>query len=87
MTAAVAGAETGHGNQPFHACGLHGIDKDTRGFREERCAFEDDSRREVDAERLDNYVNVLECVPDRVAIERIARHLIEGRILDGYACR
>ena len=43
-------------------------------------------RREVDAECLDDYINVLECVPDRVAIACIARHLIEGRILDGYGC-
>ena len=56
-------------------------------FREERCTFEDQPRREVNAERLDNHVDVLECVPDRVAIERVARHLIEVCILDWYACR
>jgi transposase len=41
MTAAVAGAKTSHHNEALHACGLHGIDKDARGCREERCAFED----------------------------------------------
>ena len=25
MTPAVAGAETSHGDEPLHACGLHGI--------------------------------------------------------------
>ena len=43
MTAAIASAKTGHGDEPLHACGLHGIDQDARGFREESCAFENQS--------------------------------------------
>jgi len=60
-----------------HACGLHGIDQDARGFREEPCAFEDQPRREVYTEGLDHHADVPEYVPDRVGIERVARHLIE----------
>ena len=54
-------------------------------FREESCAFEDQPRREVDTEGLDHHVYVLESVPDRVGIERVARHLIEVCILDLHA--
>ena len=56
-------------------------------FREEPCAVEDQPRREVDTEGLDHHVYVLECVPDRVGIERVARHLIEVCILDWHARR
>ena len=55
-------------------------------FREESCAFEDQSRREVDTEGLDHHVDVPKYVPDRVGIERVARHLIEVCILDWYGC-
>ena len=75
MTAAVAGAETGHGDEPLDACGLHAINR-LRVDLEERCTCEDQSRREVNAERPDNYVDVLDCAPDRVAIARIARRLL-----------
>src|SRR4249920_1386562 len=85
MTATVASTKTGHGDKPLHTCGLHGIDQDARGFREEPCAFEDQSRREVHTEGLDHHVDVPECVPDRLGVERIARHLIEVCILDWYA--
>ena len=40
----------------------------------------------MDGESLDNHVDDLECVSDRIGIERVARHLIEARILDSYAC-
>jgi hypothetical protein len=46
--------------------------------------FEDRPRGDVNAERLDNCLDVLECVPDRVAIKRVSRHLIEVRILDWH---
>ena len=82
MAAAVSGAETRHGNKTLHACRLYGIDQNTSRIREKRCSFEDEPGREVDSERLDNYVDIFERVPDDVAIERIARYLIEIRILD-----
>ena len=85
MTATVASTKTGHGDKPLHTCGLHGIDQDARGFREESCAFEDQPRREVHTEGLDHHVDVPKYVPDRVGIERVARYLIEVCILDLYA--
>ena len=51
------------------------------------CALEDGPRRDVNAEGLDNHVYALECISDRIAIERVAGHLLEVRILDWYACR
>ena len=38
----------------------------------QRRAREDQLGREIDAERLDNHVEVLECIPDGIAIERVA---------------
>ena len=46
--------------------------------------FEDRPRGDVNAERLDNCLDVLECVPDRVAIKRVSRHLIEVRCPHGF---
>jgi hypothetical protein len=45
------------------------------------------SKIDVDAESLDDRVYGLEGAPDRAAIERVAGHLLQSRILDGYACR
>ena len=45
------------------------------------------ARGDVDTERLDNRLDVLECSPDCVAIERVAGHLIEACIFDWHACR
>ena len=59
MTAAVSGADAGHGNKPLHACRLHGVDQDAGGFRKEACAFKDKSGRKVDADDW-MLVNVLE---------------------------
>ena len=56
-------------------------------MREQCRALEDGPRRDVNAERLDHYTCVLECLTDRVAIESITRHLIQARILDWYTCR
>ena len=44
------------------------------------------SRGEVNAERLDGYVDLLKCLAHGIAIERVARHLLEFRILDWDAC-
>jgi hypothetical protein len=74
MTAAVAGAETSHGNGSLHACSLHGIDEDARGFREERSKMTRGEKSTPSG--LDDHVDVFECVPDGVTIERVARHLI-----------
>jgi hypothetical protein len=68
MTTAVASAETSHSNKPLHACNIHGVDQDARGIREQRRAFEDQLGREIDAERLDNHLDVPECIPDGIAI-------------------
>ena len=87
MTATVAGAETGYGDQPFNVQSLHGIDQDASGLREQRRALKERPRGDVDAERLDNHVDVSDCLMDRVAIESIAGHRLQTRILDGYACR
>jgi hypothetical protein len=86
MTAAVTGAETRHGDQPLHARSLWSRPGYGWIARTVSCA-----RRwpggDVDTERLDNHVDVFEGVPDRIAIERVAGYLIQGHILDGYACR
>ena len=73
MTTAVASAEASHGNKPLQAPpNLHGVDQDARRNAEERCTFEDQLGREIDAERLDNHLDVLKCIPDGIAIERVA---------------
>lgn len=56
-------------------------------MRKEGCAFEDGPRGDVNAECLDNHVDVFECFSDRVAIKRVSRHFIEVRILDWHTCR
>jgi len=60
MTAAVAGTDAGHSDEPLHACSIHGVDQNAGGFRKEACAFEDESGRKVDTKRLDDCVDVLE---------------------------
>src|SRR5262245_41144221 len=87
MTATVACAEASYRDQPLHARNLHGVDKDAGRLREQCCAFEDGSRRDVDAESLDDHVYSLKGAPDRAAIKRVAGHLLQSRILDGYARR
>ena len=56
-------------------------------MREECCALKDGPRGNINAKRLDNCIDVLECIPDRVAIKRVARYFIEARILDWYTFR
>jgi hypothetical protein len=66
MTAAVSGAKTRHRDQPVHPRGLHGIDQDARRSREKRGSFDDGPKGDVDPERLNNHVDVFECIPNRV---------------------
>src|SRR5262245_48531797 len=87
MTAAVSGAKTRHRDQPIHPRDLHGIDQDACRSREKRRRFDDGSKGDVDTERLDSHVDAFECIPNRATFERVARKLLQVRILDRYACR
>src|SRR5262245_7914738 len=87
MAAAVASTEASYRDQALHARNLHGVDQDGGRLREQRCVLEDGLRRDVDAESLDDHVHALEGAPDRAAIERVAGHLLQSRVLDWYTHR
>jgi hypothetical protein len=56
------------------------------GERHSPCGRVSTSWAKGHAEGLDYHVNVPEYVPDRIGIQRVARHLIEACILDWYDC-
>jgi|ERR1700730_876452 hypothetical protein len=61
----------------FTPAAIHSIDQDARGSGEQRCTFEDDPNRIHGTAWLNSSAGSLS-VPDRVAIERVARQLFEG---------
>jgi hypothetical protein len=56
-------------------------------LRKQRRSLEDGPRHDVNAKALDDRVHALQGVLDRAAIERVSGHLLQGWILNSYACR